>query len=418
MTAPRVITFVMAGGEGTRLRPFTHAQPKPALPFGGSHRIIDFVLSNLYNSRFRSIFVLLQHEPAALLDHLERNWAFVNAGSCRGDFLEPVLARETGSGGGFKGTADGVYQCLELLDGYRPDAVAVFAADHVYRMDVRPMLDWHIAHDADATVAAAPVAIEHASGFGIIAVDAESRICEFQEKPRDPAPIPGDRGRAYCSMGNYLFRPETLRRALSDAALRGEHDFGRHVLPRLVATHRVCAYDFSQSKVPGELPHEESAYWRDVGTVEAYVAAHWDLLGPRPRFRLDNPHWPLLPPCDARGAPRLDGNDIADSIVGPETSFEGASLRSSVLQHGASVEPGAMLEHCVIMEGATVRRGAQLRRAIVGSGSMLGAGVVIGHDAVADRQRYAVTAGGIVVVPPASRRAQAPANALAPAARP
>jgi glucose-1-phosphate adenylyltransferase len=267
-------------------------------------------------------------------------------------------------------------------------------------MDVRQMIEFHETHDADATVAALPVPIEQAVGFGVVQAQAGGRIREFQEKPRNPAPMPGDPRRCFASMGNYLFRPKVLRRALADAAARGEYDFGQHVLPRLTGTHRVYAYDFSTNVVPGTRSHEEPAYWRDVGTVEAYVAAHWDLLGPRPLFCIDNPHWPIRCGDAKRDMPTFKGGDVVDSIVDSGSSCDGALMRHSVLQRGACVEPGAKIEHCVIMNGARVMRGAQLRRVIVGPGTTLDPGASIGYDANADREHYDVTAGGVVVVPP------------------
>ena len=399
MPKSRVVAFVMAGGEGMRLRPFTEDMPKPALPLMGGHRIIDFALSNLYNSTIRSVFVLLQYRPQTLLRHLAQNWA--PAGMKAGDFIQPVLPSRNGSMRGFRGTADAVYQNLDLLDGCQPDIVALFAADHVYRMDVRQMLAFHDAHDADVTVAAVPVLLEQAAGFGVIQVDSHGRILKFQEKPLGPAPMPGNPRRCLASMGNYLFRPDVLRSALFDAAARGEHDFGSHVLPRLVATHRVYAYDFSTNVVPGTRAHEEPGYWRDVGTVEAYVEAHWDLLGMRPRFCLDNRHWPLScrkEPQD--GVRRLNRGNIVHSIVDAGSSFDGASLRHTVLHGSARIESGATIEDSVIMDRVQVGRGVHLRRALVGPGSMLPEGASIGRDPLADCRRYTVTPGGIIVVPP------------------
>lgn len=409
MPKSRVVAFVMAGGEGVRLRPFTEEMPKPALPFLGGHRIIDFALSNLYNSSIRSVFVLLQYRPRSLLRHLAQNWA--PAGMAAGEFIEPVLPSRNGSNRVFRGTADAVHQNLDLLDGCRPDVVAAFAADHVYRMDVRQMIGFHEARDADVTVAAVPVLLEQASAFGVIQVDSDGRILKFQEKPREPASMPGDPRRCLASMGNYLFRPGVLRCALAECAARGEHDFGSHVLPRLLATHRVYAYDFSTNVVPGTRAHEEPGYWRDVGTVEAYVGAHWDLIGPQPRFCLDNRYWPLTC-CNSgrRGVRSLNGGNVVHSIVDAGTSFGGASLRHAVLQGSARIEPGATIEDSVIMDGVRVGRGVHLRRALVGPGSALAAGGSIGHDPLADGRRYTVTPGGIVVVPPHTRQG-APARA-------
>lgn len=398
MAAPRIVAFVMAGGDGIRLRPFTHQQPKPAIPFAGGYRIIDFVLSNLYNSMIRSSFVLLQYKPQPLMAHLAENWAFANREP--GEFVEPALPRDIDSGGRFKGTADAVYRSLELLEGCRPDMVAVFSADHVFRMDIRQMAAFHGASGADATVAAVPVPVERASCFGIISTDSKSRITGFREKPVAPEPMPGDPRRAFASMGNYIFRPEVLREALHSAACRGEHDFGRHVLPRLIATHRVFAYDFADNDIPGVKAHEERSYWRDVGTIEAYASAHWDLLGPQPRLCLDNPEWPIYSGNAPRCVKSISGGGVSESILGPGTRVQGASVHRSVLQRGARVEAGASVEYCIVMDGVNINRGARLKRAIVGSGNTLGPTVRIGDNRHTDSRDYAVTPGGFIVVPP------------------
>lgn len=307
MTAQRIVAFVLAGGEGTRLRPFTQELPKPALPMAGGWRIIDFVLSNLYNSRIRQIFVLLQYKPDILIRHLRRQW---NISSLHADdFVEPIVSGIGTAGRTFKGTAHAVYECLELLDALDPELVAVFAADHLYRMDVRQMAAFHTAMRADATVATLPVALDSGSEFGVVCTDCNSRILEFQEKPDRPVPMPQDPRRTLISMGNYLFTPELLYAALHATVGRGEYDFGRHVLPCLIKSHRVCAYDFTHNVVPGVLPHEEPCYWRDVGTVEAYLAAQQDLAGPSPCFSMDNPAWPMdwhrtqQEPADSRPSP-------------------------------------------------------------------------------------------------------------------
>jgi glucose-1-phosphate adenylyltransferase len=324
MPESQVVAFVMAGGEGQRLRPYTERLPKPALRIGTEHRIIDFALSSLHNSGIRRIFVLLQYRPQPLVRHLAENWTLT--GSKNGEFVQAVLPLGLGQGRGFAGTADAVHQSLALLDGSRADIVAVFAADHIYRMDVRQMVAFHEACAADATVAAVPVPREQATELGVIQTDGGARIRGFEEKPSDPAPLPGDQDRCLASMGNYLFRPGVLRSALAEAAARGEHDFGRHVLPRLVETRRVYAYDFSMNVVPGAWPQDESTYWRDVGTVDAYVAAQWDLLGPRPRFRLDNPYWPIRPGGAARSERPADGGSHARGSAGPERALGEASI--------------------------------------------------------------------------------------------
>lgn len=284
MVSTPTVAFVLAGGEGSRLRPFTEFLPKPALPFAGRCRIIDFALSNLVHSGIGTVFVLMQYRPQPLLEHLGTHWSRPPGGAR----IVPVLPTRP-----FLGTADAVRQNLPLLDGIDPEVVAVFAADHVYRMDVAQMLRFHQGHAADATVAALPVPLRTASQFGVIAADADGRIRGFEEKPARPRCCPHDPASAYVSMGNYLFRPPELRRALREAARDGGHDFGHDVLPLLVREARVHAYDFRRNRVPGMKPFEEPAYWRDVGTVDAYLAAQDDTAGPQPRLDLDNPAWPI-----------------------------------------------------------------------------------------------------------------------------
>jgi glucose-1-phosphate adenylyltransferase len=262
----RILALVLAGGEGSRLRPFTENHAKPALLFVNGYRIVDFVLSSLINSGITSIYVLAQYKPQSLIEHIQSVWAPAQAGP---DHFVKVVQPEAGLGRGpFLGTADAVYKNLHLCSSHAPELVAVFAADHVYRMDVRQMVEMHVQSEAEVSVAALPIPIERASHFGIIATHYDGRIREFQEKPERPAPILGWPSHAYASMGNYLFNPNVLMALLEEAASRGETDFGRDVLPRAIATHRVFAYDFAGNRVPGILPHEESNYWRDVGTIE------------------------------------------------------------------------------------------------------------------------------------------------------
>lgn len=292
----KILAIVLAGGQGTRLRPLTLAHAKPALPFGGSFRLVDFVLSNLVNSGIDSIYVLAQYKPESLIKHINANWKLAPNGHER--FVRVVLPQE--EQGGFRGTADAVYQNLALIEQHAPDIVAVFAADHVYRMDVGQMVQFHRESDADVTVAATQVPIGLASSFGVIAAGHKGEVLDFQEKPDAPFAIPSCPERAYASMGNYLFNTGVLVEALEQALRHGETDFGGHILPRLIRSHQVHAYDFSNNSVPGTQPHEELAYWRDVGTLEAYLGAHDDVAGSAPRFNLHNPHWPMLPGLSAR----------------------------------------------------------------------------------------------------------------------
>jgi glucose-1-phosphate adenylyltransferase len=292
-----IVAMVLAGGEGTRLYPLTAEHAKPALPFASGFRLVDFVLSNLVNSRISTIYVLAQYKPDSLIKHISAAWSpwFADGEG----LIKVLLPRSNTLGGQFKGTADAVYQYLDVLHAHSPDVVAVFAADHVYRMDVRQMVAFHRERRADVTVAAVAVPINKASSFGILAITPERRVSEFREKPRQAASLPSDPTRAYASMGNYLFDPDVLEQALLEARRAGETDFGRDVLPRLCASHSVYAYDFAENRVPGVQDHEERTYWRDVGTLAALAAAQQDAMGATPRFNLSNRRWPIRGEFDA-----------------------------------------------------------------------------------------------------------------------
>ena len=287
----KILAIVLAGGNGTRLHPLTAEHAKPALPFAIGYRIIDFVLSNLVNSLISPIYVVVQYKPRSLIEHIRTAWAPWSSGTERK--IRVVAPGTDGTPGLFRGTADAVYQNLHLIEQHRPDLVAVFAADHVYRMDVRQMADFHQEQGAEVSIAAAPVPVALGSAFGIMAVGPAGELREFQEKPEHPAPIPGDPDRAYASMGNSLFSPGVLVELREEANRQADADFGRHIMPLLPGHRRAWAYDFRNNRVPGVQPHEERGYWRDIGTLEAYGAAQRDVLGPLPRFSLVNAEWPI-----------------------------------------------------------------------------------------------------------------------------
>lgn len=387
---PTVHAFVLAGGAGARLHPLTRDCCKPALPFGSSVRIVDFVLGNLLNSGVVQVDLLVQYRPQMLVAHVLEVWAARFAAA--GGHLAVHGPRDPS---GFRGTADAVRQQLARLRATRPGLVAVFGADHVYRMDVRQMIDAHRAHGADATVATLPVPLAEANGFGIVDVEADGRARRFDEKPAQPRAMPGRPGHALASMGNYVFDTALLHAVLARCAAAGEHDFGHHVLPRLIGTHRVFAYDFAGNRVPGALPCEEQPYWRDVGTLEAYFAAHLDVLGPQPRFNLDNPQWPIAPRLERGRPPALRG-EITRSCIGADAVVDGARLDQVVVGRGARIGAGAWLERCIVLDGAAVGPGARLRDVIVEAGAAVAAGqtllaaggargrpVVIGHTGTA-----------------------------------
>lgn len=315
----KILAFVLAGGQGTRLHPLTAQHAKPALPFLNGRRIVDFVLSNLLNSAIALVYVLAQYKPQSLVQHLQASWASRFAGA--GGFISTVLPPEEGGASNFRGTADAVYRNRHLIDEHEPNLVAVFAADHIYRMDVRQMVEVHLHHDAEVTIAATPVPIAEASSFGVIVADECGRVLDFEEKPLHPTPMPGDPARAYASMGNYLFRPDVLHQLLEDCVCRGGSDFGRHVMPHLPRCTRTYAYDFSENHIPGLHPWEERGYWRDVGSLDTYRAAQLDLANSRPRIELANPQWPI------RGE-RWRGTAAGGALLKPLPLRDESSTRS------------------------------------------------------------------------------------------
>lgn len=405
MSNERILAMVLAGGEGTRLAPLTAERSKPAVPFGGRYRIVDFVLSNLVNSAIYSIYILVQYRSQSLIEHIRNAW--VLAPSISNHFVTVVPPQMHEGPEGFAGTADAVYQNLSLIRHETPTLVVVFGADHIYRMDVRQMIEFHRASNADVTVAALPVPLSEAHAFGVISVDDKGRVLEFQEKPRAPKPMPTDPERAYSSMGNYVFNADVLLRTLQEGRDRGEHDFGRHVLPRIIDTHRVYAYDFADNRVPGVRTYEEVGYWRDVGTLDAYFAATMDTIGIQPRFDLFNPRWPIRS-TSFQGPPARIGNaQIESSDVAAGGVMKGAIIRNSVIRHEVTIEDDVVIEDSVIMDFCIVRRGARVRRAVVDRYNVIEAGARIGYDLEADRRRYAVTESGIVVVPIAESNTRA-----------
>jgi glucose-1-phosphate adenylyltransferase len=395
--------MIMAGGKGERLHPLTRDRSKPAVPFGGRHRIIDFVLSNFINSGLLSLYVLVQYKSQSLIEHLRLAWR--TTGIVSDAFVTVVPPQMRFGAAWYRGTADAVLQNLNLIDDFGPDVIAVFGADHIYRMDMNQMLDFHLDRDADVTVAARQVPIGGASEFGVIGVDKTGRTIRFDEKPKRPTPMPGNPSRAFVSMGNYLFKRQPLVDALlADARRSTDHDFGRSIIPEMVESGRAYAYDFNLNEVPGVKPYEEQGYWRDVGTIEAYWESHMDMLGESPRFDLDNGLWPIRTGQHPGPAARFIGSDIDNGQVGEGSLIKRALVRNSILGRSVWVNEGAVIEDSIIMDHTTVGKGARLRRAIVDRYNIIPADSEIGYDAEEDRRRYHVDRAGIVVVPRGGRR--------------
>ncbi len=403
---PRVLALVLAGGKGTRLWPLTRYRAKPAVPIFGKYRIIDFVLSNLVNSGVFSIYVLTQYRAQSLADHIEQGWQLGPALRSRDFFVSLAPAQMWTGEHWYQGTADAVYQNLHLVATFDADEILIFSADHVYKMDVGQMMEWHRLMGAEVTVAVMPVPRQEAHRFGVVQVDEDGWIRRFVEKPREnPPTMPGDPSRCLVSMGNYIFRRETLEAALLEDARRPDssHDFGQDILPRLVASGtRVAAYNFETNRIPGE----PRPYWRDVGTLFAYWEAHMETLHPeRGGLNLYNPRWPIRtvsfrdPPALVTSAGGVKPT-FEESLVAEGARVYGAEVIRSVIGRGVVVEPGAHIEESILFYGVRVQKGARLRRVIVDKRRVIEAGTAIGYDPEQDRARgYHVTREGIVVVP-------------------
>ncbi len=399
----RVLGMIIAGGKGERLYPLTRERSKPAVPFAGRHRIVDFVLSNFVNSGLLSLYVLVQYKSQSMIEHLRLAW---RAGGLVPDHFITVVPPQMRYGENwYRGTADAVLQNLNLIDDFHPDLVAVFGADHVYRMDVNQMLAFHRERGADVTVAARPVPIGEASNFGVLAVDSGSRVVDFDEKPARPKAMPGDPQRAYASMGNYVFsRGALLDALLADARRSTDHDFGKTIIPELVPSGRVFAYDFQANEVPGVKPYEEPGYWRDVGTLEAYWQSHMDLLGEPPRFDLDNRHWPIRVGRHNGPPVRIVGGEVDNAHIAESSLIKRATIRNSILGRSVWVNEGAVIEDSIVMDNTTVGKGARVRRAIIDRFNIIPADAEIGWDPDADRRHYHVEPSGLVVIPRGGRR--------------
>jgi glucose-1-phosphate adenylyltransferase len=396
----KILALVLAGGEGVRLYPLTAHRSKPAVPFGGKYRLVDFVISNLINSGVGMIYVLVQYKSQSLIEHLHKSWE--SSRVYTGFVIEVPPQRHFGDDW-FQGTANAVYQNLELLDRHQSDLVAVFGSDHVYRMDIRQMMEFHCTNDADVTVAARSVPLADAVSFGVLETDEAGQICAFHEKPAHPKPMPGNPDRAYASMGNYLFKTEKLRSIVEEAHARKEVDFGSEILPRLFQTHRMLAYDFTSNQVPGTKAYEETAYWRDVGTLESYWKAHLDLLGRQPHFDLFNPHWPVRSSRYDGPCAKIVGLCVEDSLIGSGCWVGAASVRHSIVGREVFLEEGVELDECIILDYVKIGKGSKLRRTIVDKKNIIEPGSRIGFDREKDAQDYYVDASGITVVPRGNR---------------
>ncbi len=394
---PSVLGIVLAGGEGKRLMPLTADRAKPAVPFGGTYRLVDFVLSNLVNADVMRICVLTQYKSHSLNRHITTTWRMSNL---LGNYVTPVPAQQRLGPRWFLGSADAIYQSLNLVHDEHPDYIVVFGADHVYRMDARQMLQQHIEGGAGATVAGIRIPRAEAPSFGIITPSSDGvRVERFLEKPADPPGLPDDPERVYASMGNYIFTTKVLLDALDRDADddRSVHDMGGSILPMLTEAGQVQVYDFDQNHVPGETERDHG-YWRDVGTLDAYYDAHTDLISIHPVFNLYNQDWPIythtlqLPP-----AKFVAGGIASESMVAPGCIISG-QVTQSVLSPGVVIEEGAVVQGSILHDNVRIGRGAVVRRAVLDKNIVVPPGATVGVNPERDRELYHVSVNGIVAL--------------------
>ena len=390
----KVIAMILAGGQGQRLYPLTRDRAKPAVPFGGVYRIIDFTLSNCLNSGIRRVFVLTQYKSSSLDYHIHFGWNILSPEL--GEFIRTIPPQQRITSSWYLGTSDAIYQNIYTLELEKPDLVLILSGDHVYKMNYRSMIDFHLEHDSDVTIACIPVPREAATELGVAVVDDESRIVEFQEKPPEPTPLPGDPTRCLASMGVYLFNTRTLvREIVNDAKSDSAHDFGKNIIPRMIRSHRVFAHDFD------DMNRKPEKYWRDVGTLDAYWESNMDLVAIEPAFNLYDPDWPIRtypmhhPPAKAV----FDEGTAVNSLLAPACIISGARVERCVLGTQVRVERGSRVTDSVIMDETVIGRDCTITRAIIDKRVRVPDGTTIGVYPEGDAERYVVTDQGVVVVP-------------------
>ncbi len=393
------LALVLAGGRGSRLKNLTDWRVKPAVPFGGKFRIIDFTLSNCLNSGLRHIGVLTQYKAHSLIQHLQQGWSFLKGEF--NEYIELIPAQQRVLESWYTGTADAVFQNIDIIRHHNPDRVLILAGDHIYKADYGMMIQFHLEHDADLTVGCVDVPIENAGHFGIMAIDDDDRVIRFREKPNQPEPVPGRSDVALASMGIYVFNTEFLFDQLNkDARTPGsEHDFGKNIIPSLIDEHNVIAYPISRI--------QDGAYWRDVGTVDAYYQANLELIGVTPELNLYDENWPIwtyqaqLPPAKFVFDDDLRRGTAVDSMVSGGCIISGALVRHSILFSSVRVNSFSLVQDSIVLPEVDIGRDCVIKNAIIEKGCRLPAGTKIGVDPIADAEHFYVTPGGVTLVTPA-----------------
>jgi len=402
---PTVLVIVLAGGEGKRLQPLTNDRAKPAVPFAGTYRMIDFALSNFANAGYRKVVVLTQYKSHSLDRHISMTWRF---STLLGDYVTPVPAQMRRGPYWFQGSADAIYQNLNLINDEKPDIVCVFGADHIYRMDPRQMVKEHMANDAGVTVAAIPVPKHEATDFGVIESDEEGRIIGFHEKSPTPPTMPGSDDMCLASMGNYVFDRETLIDIVTpkkdhDGADSAMNDLGGDVIPALTASGDARVYDFSRNEIPGQ-GEREQGYWRDVGTLDAFYDANMDLIAPVPVFNLYNDKWPVftgrqaLPPAKVSRGRGGEPAFVDGSLLCQGSIISGSHVEGSIIGPGSFVDHDAHVTNSILFPGVTIGPGARLNRCIVDKNVVIPDFARIGFDAEQDAKQFTISDNGIVVI--------------------
>lgn len=394
----KVVTMLLAGGRGERLYPLTRDRAKPAVPFGGIYRIIDFTLSNCINSEIRHIYILTQYKSTSLHRHIQLGWNILS--TALGEFIEVTPAQQRIDEHWYQGTADAIFQNIYTLQHEKPDLVLILSGDHIYKMDYRKMIACHLEKEADLTVASIRMDRNLSKEFGVMEVDPEGRIMGFQEKPEEPRTIPGDPEGILASMGIYIFNTEILvRRLIEDARSDSSHDFGKNIIPAMIKKDRVFHFEFRQGDCGG------LGYWKDVGTIDAYYEANMDLVAVIPQLNLYDPEWPILahqqpyPPAKTVLLEEGRVGMALNSILSHGSIISGGSVKRSILSPRVMIHSYAEVEDSILLSGVDVGRHAKIRRAIIDRDVQIPEGTKIGYDLNEDAKRFTVTASGIVVVP-------------------